>query len=220
MISPHFNHKNLPRALTMRLALPLLAAAALAAAQESTRLRTEYLEHPLGLDVVSPRFSWAPIHPMRGQSMVSYNLAVKTAAGTPVWSIGPVASNVSTNVAYTGPALTSDTDYVWTVTWTDGSGAQSPVASAPFSTGLYANSDWQGAIYVGGSPAGNDMLRAEFTVPVTPTRARLYISGLGYYKSWLNGVMTDNHELGQFTTFEKRVLYDAWDVSELVHEGW
>ncbi len=206
----------------MRAAAGLAAAAAAlacASAQESTRLRTEYLENPIGLDEPAPRFSWAPIHPTRGATMSSFSISVKTATGTPVWSSGVVNSNVSTNFPYAGPALASDTDYVWTVIWTDNMGAQSSPASATFSTGLFSPADWQQAIYVGGT-ADNYMLRSEFSLPTVPQRARLYISGLGYYKSWINGQMTDDHELGLFTTFERRVMYDAWDVTELVHEGW
>ena len=46
--------------------------------------------------------------------------------------------------------------------------------------------DWQGAQLV----QGGNMARAEFTVAASNgavTRARLYILGLGYYQSWING---------------------------------
>lgn len=75
-----------------------------------------------------------------------------------------------------------------------------------------------GAQWVAGDP--NNLLRAHFTLPKTSgpvTRARLFISGLGYYKAWINGDKADNHELGSFTTFEERVLYDIVDVTQQVH---
>jgi len=98
-------------------------------------------------------------------------------------------------------SLKSDTDYTYTVTWTDQKGITSPPATSIFSTGLLEASDWQGAEFVSATPS---MLRSEFTVTGSPTRARLYILGLGYYKSYLNGEETDNHVLGPFTTFESR----------------
>eukprot|EP00729_Bicosta_minor_P017132 gene17132-31839_t len=43
--------------------------------------------------------------------------------------------------------------------------------------------------------------------------------GLGYAKTWLNGNLTDTHELGQFVTFEERVLYDCVDVTAQIRNG-
>ncbi len=36
----------------------------------ATRLRVEYQENPLGIDVSAPRFSWANVHPQRGAVQV------------------------------------------------------------------------------------------------------------------------------------------------------
>ena len=47
-------------------------------------------------------------------------------------------------------------------------------------------------------------------------RAHLHVAGLAYYKCWLNGVAVSDHELGHYTTFEQRILYDTWDVRGLV----
>lgn len=45
------------------------------------------------------------------------------------------------------------------------------------------------------------------------------MAGLGYAKTWLNGNRTDANELGQFVTFQERVLYDCLNVTSLVREG-
>jgi alpha-L-rhamnosidase len=196
-----------------------LALLALAAAQSSSRLRVEYLESPIGLDEPTPRFSWALEHPDRGQGMTAYEIVVSS-GGSTVWDSGKVSGTRPTNVPYGGStALASDTDYTWTVTWWDNAGTQSTPATGTWSTGLFNPADWQGAAFVGG-PGGVNTLRSEFTVGGYVTRARLYIIGLGYYRAWINGQLTDNHELGPFTTFEKRILYDTWDVTNLVHQGW
>ena len=56
----------------------------------------------------------------------------------------------------------------------------------------------------------------EFSVPPNVVRARLYIAGLGYYICFINGQRVSDKVLGTFTTFEKRVLYDTYDVTYLL----
>ena len=201
----------------------LLAAAAAARASSPSpayRLRVEYLASPLTIDVPTPRFSWALAHADRGQLQTAYHLILKSASGAVVWDTGVVASNTSLNVGYGGPALQSDADYVWSVSWTDSAGAVAPAASATFSTGLLSPAAWQGAEYLSSSGNGSlNTYRSEFTLAALPVRARLFVVGLGYAKTFLNGAPTDDHELGAFTTFEQRVLYDVIDVTPLMRAG-
>jgi alpha-L-rhamnosidase len=152
--------------------------------------------------------------------MVSYQLQV-TVNGSMLWDSGKVVGGkTSTNVAYDGStALASDATYQWSVQWWDETGAAAPLASAHFSTAMLGGyADFKGAEWVAGR-----MLRAEFSVvapaDATVVRARLFISGLGAYKSYLNGHVTDPHELSTFTVYEHRVEYDVWDVTEHVHSG-
>jgi alpha-L-rhamnosidase len=210
----------------------LLAILACAAAQTATRLRVEYLETPLTIDEPLPRFSFALDHPDRGVALHSYQLTVATTGPGPaaaaaatsaqpqvVWDSGRVVANSSLNIEYAGAPLTPDTDYAWSATWwSSATSAPSMPARTTFSTALLgrtgAGADWVAPA------AGDNLLRAEFAVlGGAVVRARLYISGLGYYKSWLNGAPTDAHVMGSFTVFEKRVLYDVWDVTPLVHPG-
>ena len=208
-----------------------LADAAAAAASASvgdapaSRRRVERLASPVAIDTARPRFSWALQHPRRAEAQTAYRLVVaRSEDGAVEWDSGRVASASTLNVAYNGSEpLPPDTDFVWSVTFWDAEGTASAPASAAFSTALFADADWRGAQYV--SSAGNGSLntyRAEFAVPEAGgavTRARLYVLGLGYAKTWLNGELTDDHELGTFTTFERRALYLAADVTALVRPG-
>lgn len=206
----------------MRSIVLIAVGLAVAAAQPlaAYRMRVEYLENPLTVDVVTPRFSWALAHTARASVQSAYHLIVKTAAGAVAWDTGVVTSNVSLNVPYGGAPLISDTDYTWTLTWTDGTGATAPPASATFSTGLLSPSDWHGAAYISSTTNGSlNTYRTEFTLAALPVRARMFIIGLGYAKTWLNGALTDDHELGQFVTFEQRVLYDVVDVTSQLVPG-
>ena len=183
-----------------------------------------------------PRFSYAISHSERGETQSAYRIIVsannpalskkilRTQGVKTVWDSGKVISNKTTNIPYTGSALEPDTDYSFSVTWMDSKGAASAPANSTFSTGYtfegYATPS--PPAFISAAPqkiSAESMLRAEFHVTGSPTRARLYIIGLGYYKSYINGELTDNHELGPFTTFEKRILYDTWDVTHLVTEG-
>ena len=182
----------------------------------------EYLSNPLTIDTPVPRFSWALAHTGRQQAQSAYRLVVTSEpGGSTLWDSGTVPSNRSLHIEYAGAPLPSDADFSWTVAWTDTAGATSPPAWGTFSTALLGGSaDWLGAAWLS-SPGGGSLntYRADFTLGAQPTRARLYVSGLGYAKTWLNGGLTDDHELGSGTTFHKRVLYDCVDVAPLLRPG-
>jgi alpha-L-rhamnosidase len=218
-----------------------------AAADESpalpapTRLRVEYLESPISIDVPAPRFSWAlPQDGVpRGSVQSAYQLVVSTApaVGPPavVWDAGVVHSNRTLNIPLGGEAagladpmslLISDTDYSWSVVWIDAHGAHSAAAHGTFTVAMLGTSpnspDWHGAEWLSSTSNGSlSTYRAAFELPAgaPPARARLYIAGLGYAKTWINGNITDTHELGQYVTFEERVLYDCIDVRDLLRPG-
>eukprot|EP01052_Picozoa_sp_SAG31_P024372 SAG31_NODE_2068_length_6521_cov_6.298194_11_plen_308_part_01 len=129
----------------------------------TTRLRTEYLDNPVTVDELAPRFSWAPLHSSRGASMAAWQIQVRrNDTGAKVWNSGKIRGKSSTNIEYPGaPALVSDTTYEWSVIWWDESGQAAPPASTHFSTAMLAGySDFKGATWV----SGNNMLRAEFVV--------------------------------------------------------
>lgn len=210
------------------LGLALLVLPAILA-QSTSRLRVEYLENPLTIDVKTPRFSWALQHTSRGQTQSAYQIIVNIlqptgGKGPTVWDTGKVASSTSLNVPYGGVPLADDSDYAWTVTWWDNNGAQAPAAAGQFSTGLYIPGSWLGAQWLtadnsSAATSSANVFRSEFNLPAVPVRARLYISGLGYHRTSINGVRVSLFELGQFTTFQKRTLYDVIDVKSALQQG-
>ena len=128
------------------------AAAASAAPGPSApvRLRVEYMEEPLGVDVEHPlRFTWTAAHSQRHQAQSAYQLTVVMADSAPggataatVWDSGKVQSNVSQNVPLGASAkLGADTAYGWSVRWWDTAGVSSPTSSSSFSTGLFTEGD-------------------------------------------------------------------------------
>ena len=107
----------------MRSWLTAAAAARLAAAASAplapTNLLTEYVRDPIVLDVASPRFFWIPNHNDRGVNQTAYHVVVTslTDGNATVWDSGVVYSNATTQIAYAGTPLKSDTVYSWTGTW-------------------------------------------------------------------------------------------------------
>jgi alpha-L-rhamnosidase len=198
--------------------LACFAFLANAAPLAPTRLRLEYIENPRGVDVLLPRFSWALNHQDKAQVQSGYQVQVtKMADDTLVWDSGKVLSNKSLNVEYAGSHLESDADYTWKVCYFDTAGVQSPFShAATFSMGLIAESDWKGATWIGiTSTASGRQLRTSFQAS-SVKRAVVYAVGLGYYKLYVNGQKVSVHELGPFTTFEKRVYYETYDVTAMI----
>eukprot|EP00698_Gefionella_okellyi_P008493 TRINITY_DN2105_c0_g1_i1.p1 TRINITY_DN2105_c0_g1~~TRINITY_DN2105_c0_g1_i1.p1 ORF type:complete len:1115 (+),score=230.55 TRINITY_DN2105_c0_g1_i1:139-3483(+) len=187
-----------------------------------TRLRVEYMSQPIGVDVAQPRFSFAPTNDDRAQSVAGYQIQVtieKYGASKLVWDSGTVTDgrNSTANCVYDGPNLISATPYSWRARWLDRTEVWSPWSSSePFETGLFDPSDWLDAQWIG----GNGLLRSEFiTSAAQIVRARAYVIGLGYYELRLNGQKVGDHMLGHFTTFEIRILYDTFDVTDLIRDG-
>lgn len=190
------------------------------------RMRVEYLENPIAIDVEKPRFSWALDHTERGQKQTACRVLVYHSnttqprePGEVLWDSGKVTTNRSTNVEFAGASLTSVTRYFWTVTYWDSSGQQSPTSEmAYFQTGLMdGEEDWVFADWLDGEK-GNQ-LRTEFELHRPIAAAYLHIVGLGYYQARINGKQVGDHVLGPFTTFEYRLLYDAHDVTDLIQVG-
>ena len=225
---------------TPALVLVLLAVGSVTSTDADTlcapqHLQVEYRTNPLGIDTLNPRFSFQLCSEQRDVVQTQYEIQVAhVVQGQPpvtVWASGPVASNSSTNIAYPASSdgatpLVADADYQWTVMVTGtvaGGAAVTSAAAEPatFSTGLFNYpGDWDGAEWIG-APApqpAHTLLRTTFEVPADKqvTRAVAYTVGLGYYKLHVDGTQVSTHELGAFTTYEKRVLYDTYDCLDAI----
>ncbi|HRN56903.1 MAG TPA: hypothetical protein PLL71_10650, partial [Agriterribacter sp.] len=115
-------------------------------------LTCEYLDHPTGLDIKQPRFSWklAPADASAfAQKQTAYRIMVSSAKDQPgknkadIWNSGWVLSGESHLIPYKGKALLSDKDYYWTVSVKDENGTVSSLSeTACFSTGLFDQKEW------------------------------------------------------------------------------
>jgi len=185
-------------------------------------LRCEYLPNPLGIDVRQPRFSWVLEHTARGEKQSAYQILVATRVETldldkgDPWDSGKIASDQSTQVVYAGKPLESGRTYFWKVrTWGAQGKGSAYSRAAQFEMGLLTPHDWK-AQWI----AGGNQLRKEFSLASKVTRARAYVTALGYYELRLNGEKVGSSVLDPaWTTYEKRILYSTYDVTGLLRQG-
>jgi len=209
-------------------------------------LRCEYLTNPLGLDSTSPRFSWILEHPGRAAHQAAYQVIVSPEPGFldkeigDYWDSGRVESDKTSGVVYNGVPLWSGKLYWWKVRWWDGEGRVSRWSDpAWFEMGLLQQRDWKakwisrtepaeffshGNVTLG-VPSGDFVqsmgvyLRREFEVKGKIRRARVYVSGLGYYELRLNGRKVGDHVLDPAQTdYRKVALYSIFDITAGIQE--
>lgn len=212
--------------------IALLALCAQGAPLPALYLRTEYLVNPTLIDTPAPRLSWTLQASAgdRGVVQSAFQILVQSKfSGQTVWNSGIVNSSQQNQVVYQGSPLAPGTTYSWTVTWIDGAGQAAP-PSAPAYWGTSPGDDaaWNAAgsqwIGCGSAPSAN-MLRYDFTAtPSTPgltlTRATLYVSGLGWHRTYVNGQRVSRSVLEPaFTHLRLRVLYTAHDVTALLNSS-
>ncbi|HOC52054.1 MAG TPA: family 78 glycoside hydrolase catalytic domain, partial [Verrucomicrobiota bacterium] len=224
--------------LTVLLTLAVSAPAGRAAGFHAQGLRCEYRANPLGIDTPQPRLSWRLEASERGQRQTAYRVLAATrpkllAEGrADLWDSGKVASSESVHVVYGGRPLRAGQRVYWTVRAWDRDGRASRYSeTAWWEMGLLAPADWQADWITRRRPAplaesqlfADDpapLLRKEFVVEKKIRRARIYVSGLGYYELRLNGRRVGDQVLDPgWTTYSQRVLYSTYDVTACLRRG-
>lgn len=193
-----------------------------------TNLSCEYLENPLGVDVLQPRFSWNITSGERGVTQSAYRLIVgenlnEVEKGTSnIWDSGKISSDNMVNIEYEGTPLQSNKKYFWKVqVWTDNENA---IGSEPasFHTGLLAEKDWKAKWITTKETitTASPLLRKEFSVDKKVEHAYAFVTAGGFYELYLNGTKVGDHLMDPaITEFTKTVLYSTFDVTELLKEG-
>jgi alpha-L-rhamnosidase len=199
-----------------------------------TRLRWDGRDRPLGIIQFEPRLGWTLASSRRAEKQAAYQVLVASDAAklTPgradVWDSGKVASAESINVRYGGPTPQARQRAFWTVRVWDSRGLPSAFARpAQWEMGVY-DEEWEGR-WIGRPRRAGEVdvadrsvtyLRKAFSLPGEVAEARLYASGFGAYEISLNGKRASDDLLAPgFTDYEKRVLFQTYDVTALVRRG-
>ena len=179
---------------------------------EAIRLRTEYLENPIGIDIRNPRLMWN----VRGAlKQTAYQIV------TDSWDSGKVISD-SMHMQY--PEDLSDRSRVnWKIRLWDENDVPGEWNEAFFETGI---SKWD-AEWITGNYSANrknrypiDCFRKRFTTEKAVRKARLYITACGLYESRLGNVRIGDFVMAPgYTDYRKRVQYQVYDVTDMIRKG-
>lgn len=188
----------------------------------------------LGIDQPQPRFAWILHDKERGQIQTAYQVMVVTKtdnfenSNNVVWNSGKQLSNEQYGIVYSGKSLLSSTRYWWKVrTWNKDNVASPWSTPVSFVTGFLRLGDWAAntrwirlpkAISKEVNPL--PMFRKEFTVSKKVSSAWLYISGLGQFNSYLNGMKIGDHVMDPaWTNYSKTVNYVTFDLTSKLRVG-
>jgi alpha-L-rhamnosidase len=144
------------------LAIVIYAVGHVWAGATADRLRCEYQNDPLGIDVAKPRLSWIVNSDERGQKQTTYQILAASTLETlaenrgDLWDSGRVDSDRTIHVEYAGKPLAARRRCYWKVRIWDKDGQPSPWSRpAMWTMGLLTKSDWGDAKWIALADAPN-----------------------------------------------------------------
>ena len=121
------------------------------------KILCEYASEPIGLDTISPRFSWILESSQRGRYQTAYQIQVASSKKkleenlSDMWDSGKIPTGQTLHHPYHGIPLKSNHTYYWKITVWDNLGNRILCDPRKFSTGLLRQDDWK-AKWIGAGP--------------------------------------------------------------------
>ena len=186
--------------------------------------------NPIGLDVRQPRFSWQLSSAKRGVMQTAYEIRLGRSASFAgkdlVWSTGRKDSDSSVLVSGKDAPLQAEQRYYWQVRVWDGTGKASAWSSPAFFQMAFMDSaGWKAGWIEPGYPEDSvlrpsPLMRKIFTAAKKVRSATAYITAHGLYEAQLNGKRVgDAYLTPGWTSYNKRLQYQVYDVTGLVQQG-
>ncbi len=211
-------------------------------------LKCEYISSPNNIDTFNPRFSWILESSERGQKQTAYQVLVSSRKSTlgDMWDSGKNISSETSQITYVGKALESNSCYFWMVRIWDKNGVEYESEIGEFWTAILDTTLWQANWIGAGSKVeylptqgffqsekeqyelpdtiehnGRSLLlRTEYECPNEIKNARVFVTGLGFYELYMNSKKISDHVLAPAkTNYREEVLYDTYDVTEILNNG-
>ena len=192
-------------------------------------LKCENLIDPLGIDNVTPHFSWK----LKGDGwkggQTYYEIQVASDSillvqdKADLWNTGKLKSNASVMVPYQGKALTSRSLCYWRVrVWDAKKQASSWSPVARFGVGILDQSQMKGE-YIGASVEGGKICAPILRKKVKLTQGEtsfLHVNTLGYHEIYINGRKVGEDVLTPAVShLSKRSLIVTYDITPYLREG-
>jgi alpha-L-rhamnosidase len=188
-------------------------------------LMIESRVNPLGVDVQNPRFTWQLISDVRNTIQTAYEITVTDADQKVVWN-SKVDSEQSVFVPYGGSPLQSGAKYFWKVRVWDNARKASPWSEPAFwQMALLNPSDWKAkwisvAVEADTVNRPSPLFRKNFNSSKKVKSATAYITARGLYEAFINGKRVgDAYLTPGWTTYNKRIQYQQYDVTNLIQSG-
>jgi alpha-L-rhamnosidase len=193
------------------------------------KLRCEYMENPIGIDIRLPRISWQIESETRSWLQSAYQIQVSTDAAfkSILWDSGKVQSDQSIHVEIKGLDDQARQRYYYQVrVWSVQGDVSEWSESAFWETGLLFTSNWQ-AEWISAPIAqfpleseASPLFRRTFKVKTNVKNAQIYATSLGLYEIELNGRRVgENYFTPGWTSYKNRLQYQTYDVTELIAAG-
>jgi alpha-L-rhamnosidase len=194
------------------------------------KLRCEYMENPIGIDIEQPRISWQIQTNTRAWLQSAYQIQVSSEGEFTdlFWDSGLVASDQSTHVEIKNLRIQSGKRYHYRVrVWSDDMNEPSDWSETAFwEMGLLHDNDWK-ADWISApleqfplESIQSPLLRHTFRVHSNVKRARMYATSLGLYEFELNGSRVgESYFTPGWTSYQTRLQYQTYDVTSLLTSG-
>ncbi|SDZ98988.1 alpha-L-rhamnosidase [Arachidicoccus rhizosphaerae] len=188
--------------------------------------------NPMGVAVAQPRFSFASNSTGKNVVQTAYEIRVATSVTDLqkdkklIWNSGKVNTDQSLHVVYQGAPLKSAQKYFWQVkVWDNQKNESKWSEPADFTTGMMEKQDWKATWIEPGYKEDSilrpsPLLRKEFKLNKNIQSARVIITAHGLYEAFINGKKVGNAFLTPgWTSYNKRLQYQTYDVTDLVKAG-
>ena len=204
-----------------------------------TNLNVEQQFQEQALATNQPRFSWNYETTENEIVQQNYRIIVASTAEKAkngvgdLWDSGVIPSNQMLYISYEGKQLQSREKAFWKVFATvsnrrSKTRLESEVNS--FEISLLNQEDWQAKwighafdddVLVGKTRLAARYLRKDFNLLNEVSEAHLYVSGMGVYSAYFNGIEVAPEELLKPTLswYSKRVYFNSYNVTDLLQQG-
>jgi alpha-L-rhamnosidase len=162
----------------------------------------------------TPMLSWKVALEFGLLGTSAFEVEVRDASGELVWRSGTVASSASEVVV--DRELSPHSVYEWRVRVADHGHRWSQWASSTLETGPFNYSDWQ-AQWLSVAHLAQVVTSFHLSRPIA--RARLYLTGQGVVRAWINGAAINPDRMDPTRTDFVRALFRTYDVMESLNAG-